>query len=197
MKGQSSSPHLFNAIKKYDEKNFKVEVLYRGEDYNRKEKEYIQWYHSYNSKYGYNIDLGGENPPCYFGEKSSHHKLSDKEVKDIQEMFLQGIKAKEIQKKYFWISMCQINRINNGLRAYNPEFCYPLLSYTIPEEIVLKIINDIKQNVLTLKEIGKKYGYCKSAIVLINQGKTQLSRKLYKDIFPIRKNAKNKISKLH
>lgn len=59
----------------------------------------------------------------------------------------------------------------------------------IDPETVKLIIEDLKNPTLTLKEIGEKYGYCKSAIVNINQGKTKLVKEIEKD-FPIRKFSK-------
>ena len=45
------------AIQKY--KTFKVEILYQGYNLNEKEIEYISFYNSTDSNYGYNMEIGG------------------------------------------------------------------------------------------------------------------------------------------
>ena len=73
--------HLYNAIKKYGFKNFKIEIVFNAnskEEMFEKEIELIKLHQSNNSKYGYNNSIGGE---------SSRYgcKLTDTQKKKISE----------------------------------------------------------------------------------------------------------------
>lgn len=57
--------HFYSAIKKYGWKNIKHEVLFDNlskEEACKLEQQLIKMYNSTNSKYGYNISIGGEAP---------------------------------------------------------------------------------------------------------------------------------------
>lgn len=71
---------ISQAIQKYGKENFKLSILYFGEDYNEKEKDFIQKYDTLTPN-GYNIMEGGENPPVLKGENSAIGVLTEKEVK--------------------------------------------------------------------------------------------------------------------
>lgn len=61
-KGYYGSTRICNAIQKYGWKNTKHKILYEyltKEEAENKEKELIQQYKSYDEKYGYNLELGG------------------------------------------------------------------------------------------------------------------------------------------
>lgn len=61
-KGYYGSTRIYNAIQKYGWENVKHEILYEHltkEKAENKEKELIQQYKSYDEKYGYNLELGG------------------------------------------------------------------------------------------------------------------------------------------
>lgn len=62
---------LHAAIKKYGRSNFSLEILEWTENYNQREKELIIEYNTL-APNGYNIALGGEDPPHKYGEE--HHK---------------------------------------------------------------------------------------------------------------------------
>lgn len=77
-----SGQKMDNAIKKYGAENFAYEVLYRNEyptmdeaiaDLNRKEREYISKFDSYNN--GYNMTLGGEGVRGLFPTPASVEKM--------------------------------------------------------------------------------------------------------------------------
>ena len=189
-KSSNSNLKIKRAVEKYGRENFKLEILYYGEDYNEQEKKFIKKYNAI--KKGYNIAKGGNEPPPKKGEKHQNAKLKENEVKVIQQMLLSDIPKKDILKKFPFIRMDQINRINNGDNWKNEELRYPLREdeTLISFEQTKNIIADIKQTKLSLKKIGEKYGLCKTSIVNINNGRNQHAQKIEKE-FPIRK-LKNK-----
>lgn len=91
-----------------------------------------------------------------------------------------------MQKKHTIVTTGTINRINNGESWKEEKEKYPLYKKPIENDI-LKIIFDIENTNLTLKEIGEKYNLSKSAIVNINQGNIKLVKE-YRNNFPLRKN---------
>lgn len=88
-------------------------------------------------------------------------------------MLINGNTIEEINEKYPQTTRGNIERINTGKAWHKDTLNYPLtyMKGISPEE-VKKIIVDLEEDILSLKEIGEKYGYCRSAIVNINQGKT-------------------------
>lgn len=192
-KSSNSNEKIKRAVNKYGKENFILEILYYGENYNQKEKEYIIKFNSI--KEGYNIANGGEEPPLHSGETHHKAKLTQKDVDEIVEMLLNHQSFTQILNKFPFISQCQIERINNGKAWHNKNLNYPLTSFCLDVDYntVKKIIEDIKNTDLSLKEIGKKYNLCKSTIVNINNGYTSYAQMLT-DNFPIRK-PKNKKSK--
>ena len=71
--GYRGQTYFYRAIQKYGWDNFEHEVLFENLTKNEaehKERELIAYYKSYDSKYGYNIDLGGN----YCGNRSEETK---------------------------------------------------------------------------------------------------------------------------
>lgn len=85
--------HLQNAFNKYGKKNFVFEILEFCKDLNHlneREQYWIYFYKSYNSKYGFNIQLGGHsNRPSERGLEKLKLKAS-KRNKKIQQFDLDG-----------------------------------------------------------------------------------------------------------
>ena len=189
-KACNTNEKMKRAVAKYGRQNFKMEFLYHGKDYNEQEKFFIEKYNSI--KEGYNIAKGGNEPPPKKGERNQNAKLKESEVKEIQQLLLTDTPKKEILKKFPQVRMDQINRINNGRNWKDENLQYPLRNneYNISFSQVEKIVEDIKETDMSLKEIGAKYGLCKSSIVNINNGYNSQTKKL-SEVFPIRKQ-KNK-----
>lgn len=123
--------HLQNAWNKYGEINFKMETIEECpiEIINEKEKEYINIYKSYNRKYGYNIEKGGNqniivseetrqklresNLKSYYkGEQCYPSKHTNEEIINCKKLMADGYRINEIQIKT-GISKRTLHRIKN------------------------------------------------------------------------------------
>lgn len=173
------------AIRKYGQENFTMEILGWYENYNEMEKYYISIYKSL-APNGYNILAGGEEPPHWSGEQHPRSKLTEQQVKNIiEDLKNWDMSFKQIQKKYR-ITVDMVRHIYDGTSWHQEDETYPLR----PE---VKEINRLKANEvkrllketsLSQKEIGKKVGWNRSAVTMINIGKNHFDPN---EIYPIRK----------
>ena len=171
---------IHDAIKKYGKNNFDFEILGWFDDYNEKEKYYINFYSSL-VPYGYNILQGGETPPV-----GANSKITKEIAEQIQQDCLNlNMSRKQIIKKYK-ITNDIIRHIIDGTSWKNNKLIYPLR----PKESelnhikALKVIQLLKETNLSQKEIGKIVGWNRSAITMINIGKNHHQDDLE---YPIRK----------
>ena len=182
---------IYDAIQKYGEKNFSFEILGWFEDYNEKEKYYIEYYRSL-VPYGYNIATGGENPPNYQGEDNPNAKISNDIAKSIKEDLKNwNIPRRKIIKKYK-ITENIIRHINEGTSWYDENETYPLRpkEKELNEIRVKKIIEMLILTDIPMNQIGSKVGWSRSAAKEINAGRNHHDDRL---IYPIRNNKeKNK-----
>ena len=182
---------IYDAIKKYGEKNFSFEILGWFEDYNEKEKYYIEYYRSL-VPYGYNVATGGENPPNYQGEDNPNAKISNDIAKSIKEDLKNwNIPRRQIIKKYK-ITENIIRHINEGTSWYDENENYTLRpkEKELNEIRVKKIIEMLILTDIPMNQIGSKVGWSRSAAKEINAGRNHHDGRL---IYPIRNNKeKNK-----
>ena len=182
---------IYDAIQKYGEKNFSFEILGWFEDYNEKEKYYIEYYRSL-VPYGYNVATGGENPPNYQGEDNPNAKISNDIAKSIKEDLKNwNIPRRQIIKKYK-ITENIIRHINEGTSWYDENETYPLRpkEKELNEIRVKKIIEMLILTYTPMNQIGSKVGWSRSAAKEINAGRNHHDDRL---IYPIRNNKeKNK-----
>lgn len=174
------------AIHKYGKENFSFEIIGWFENYNEKEKEYIQFYRTL-APYGYNIALGGKEPPHYKGEKNPQAKLTQTQAdKVIKQLLDWKIPRKTIVKSNF-ITYDIVRHINEGSSWRKEELSYPLR----PSE---KYIDDLRVNyikklccdpTIPLNQIGAKVGWGRSSAKMINQGHNHFDERLK---YPIRNN---------
>lgn len=168
------------AIQKYGINNFSFTILGWFEDYNEKEKEYIQKFRSY-TPYGYNIAKGGENPPI-----GSHCIITPEQAqlikKDLKNF---NIPLKQIVKKYK-VTYDIVRHIKDGTAWNDGNENYPLRpkEYELDQLKALKVIELLKNTSLTQKEIGKQVGWNRSAVTMINIGKNHRQSDID---YPIRK----------
>lgn len=182
---------IYDAIQKYGKENFSFEVLGWFEDYNEKEKYYIQCYHSVVPG-GYNIAQGGEEPPHCLGEKNSFAKISNKIASLIKEDLKNWkIPRRQIVKKYN-ITENIIRHINDGSSWFDEKEQYPLRpkeselnNIRVQKAIGMLILTDIPQH-----KISAELGWGRSAVKEINAGRNHHDDRL---VYPIRNNKeKNK-----
>lgn len=177
------------AIQKYGIENFNFEVIERTEDYDKREKYWINYYRSY-KPYGYNICEGGGYLPNQQKENHSQVIITEETARKIQEDLLNySISRRQIVKKYK-ITTNIVENINSGHTWNYYELKYPLRP---PENIINKkraekVINLLKTTSLSFKEIGQQVGWGESQISMINLGKNYPQSAIN---YPIRPNPKN------
>lgn len=171
-----------NAIRKYGWDNFSFEIIEEinddfGRDYlNEREKYFIELFNSTTDKNGYNITVGGDGcskKPLTFSQRCQCSKiLSEEQIKDIQDMLIQGFQYFEIKKKYPILSDSFLQNINNGWNFIRDDLSYPLSTFhcRFSKETQENIIKKLKEG-KTYKSIGKKYGISCSYLSQINNGK--------------------------
>lgn len=163
--------HLITlAIRKYGKENFSMEVLYFGEDYNSKEKEFISKFKSRDKKYGYNIAPGGQDS---HGELNPRCKISKKIAEQIKDYLLHSdLGRKEIAKKLN-IKVRYVDEINRGEAWVDRDKSeYPLRRFAkrLSKEEVDKIINLLKDKTKSIDDIEKETGIKRYTILNINKG---------------------------
>ena len=132
----SDNSPIHAAIKKYGKENFELEILEWTEDYNRREKELIQEYNSL-SPNGYNIALGGENPPVHYGEKHHGSVITNEEVNMVICLLKYSDKTEPEIGRWFKKNFNQplIHNINFGITHRRKNEDYPIRNYKVSELI--------------------------------------------------------------
>ena len=176
---------ITKAIEKYGENNFSLEILGWYENYNEKEKEFIQQYRSL-APYGYNILEGGQDPPHGYGENNNFAKISNETAENIKKDLLNwDIPRKQIIKKYK-VTSDIVRHINDGTSWHDKDLTYPLrpTEKILNEKKADKIIELLQTTKLSHREIAQLVGWSKSAVTMINIGKNHHKNNLE---YPIRK----------
>lgn len=177
---------IHDAINKYGKEHFWYEILEENiENYNEKEKYWIKYYNSI-TPYGYNLTIGGEDPPTFYGEHHFASVISDSDVmliiKDLQES---NLTQKQIADKYK-INTQLVTPINNGITHKQDNTTYPIRKnspYHLSQKDVQNIKWLLKNSKVTFQEIADYYKVNSSTIKHINAGRN------YYDIslkYPIR-----------
>ena len=125
------------------------------------------------------------------GLDNVNSKLTQKELDNIYNCLLceQSLSMKQIAKKLN-INVSIIQSINNGVRYFNEDFCYPLREPKIgkrklTQEQIDELINEIKNNPKeSFISIGKRLNIPNRTIGLINIGYIYKQKNI---IYPIRK----------
>lgn len=96
----------------------------------------------------------------------------------IEDLKNTNVPQKELAKKY-QISQMSVSKVNTGEAGRQPDLVYPIRgpekrgrSCFTPNELRL-IYKDLREDKLSMREIGDKYGVNKSIICNINSGKTK------------------------
>lgn len=177
---------IHDAIVKYGKDNFSLEVLGWFEDYNDKEKYYINYFHSL-TPYGYNIAHDGENPPILKGENNPSSKISNEKADKIISQLLDWRIPRKTIASNNKVTQDIIRHINEGESWRRQNLSYPLR----PQE---KILNEYRvkyiqwkccSSDIPLNQLGALVGWGKSSAKMINQGKNHFDERLK---YPIRNN---------
>lgn len=140
--GNSFNKHLYNSIIKYGEDNFKIEILCQcstENELNEKEIYYINLHNSSDYRYGYNIELGGNNKrksiewrldrivkdekdKQFFKELFKNKKIDKNTIIDLITSPVVYIRKNGASKKYYYYSDLRICCNENGL-SLEDGFC--------------------------------------------------------------------------
>lgn len=176
---------IHKAMKKYGIKHFKMSIIGWYDNYNEMEKYYIKQYNSL-SPNGYNIALGGEEPPHSYGEKH-HNSVYSNQLCDaiINDLLSRKYTQKQIENKYN-VNQQLITSINRGITHRKNGISYPIIKtskYHIPQKDFEDICYLLKNSQCTCSEIGQYFGYSTSAIKAVNAGRNHFSSNIN---YPIR-----------
>lgn len=182
------------AMKKYGRENFVCDILYHGENYNEEERQWIAHYEANNKDKGYNITSGGQDSS---GESNPMAKITQEQAQEVIDLLLYtNLSVDEISNET-GLSVGFINHINHGESWSSTEYTYPLKSFSnkLPEKLVERIINLLKDNNVTIDDIVKETGVPRYTVLGINNGKHYARSAIE---YPIRdvKLSKDTISKI-
>ena len=174
-KGDYDNSLIDKAIQKYGKQHFWYELLaFQVEDYNIQEKEYIQLYNSL-APNGYNLQLGGEEPPRYLGDNHPSTKLLDKElILLIQDLKYTSLSLNTLAQKYE-ISKRQVLRINQGLSRIQLNEEYPITKNhntlcKLSQDQVEEILELLQYSYLFHGDIARRFNIEVHLVSDINQG---------------------------
>lgn len=128
-KSRQYESYFYRAIRKYGLENFKFEVIEKckKEELNKKEKEYISFYHSNDKDFGYNLTKGGESP--------TYVKLTEEEIEKIYCLLLTtNLSEEEIGKK-FYVNQRTISYINQREVWRKDNISYPIRKEKIKNQL--------------------------------------------------------------
>ena len=187
---------IAKAIQKYGKQHFWYEILENQiEDFNEKEKYYIQYFNSI-APNGYNISSGGETPPVLKGFNHPESKLTEIQVQLLTDNLLHSnLNFSELADKYGFASKTSISEFNKGI-TYVREISYPIRKDTTNGKLSVSDIEEIttilRYTYRSFESIGQQYGVEARTISRINRGLAH-----HRDIeYPIREAQVGKNNKL-
>ena len=193
--GNPSSVSLINqAIIKYGKENFSFSILEKDiSNYNERE---CYWINYFNCLFpnGYNLTLGGEEPPIFCGEKNNRATHSLDEIRQIQQLLMNSdLTFKQIADQFHYSNHSTIGFINEGIIWKDETLSYPLRPWKKSEKLSSDKIQQIQQDLLntkiTQKDLAVKYNVKRNIITAINLGESYKNNSLS---YPLRKNSKKK-----
>ena len=164
-KGYRNSTRIYNAIQKYGWENIEHKVLFDNltkEEAEQKEKDLIQQYKSYDDKYGYNLELGGNL--CKEISQETRRKMSEMRKGKNNPMYGKGrMKGKHWtqQHKKKLSEIMNSPEVHEKLSKANSGKNNPMYGVRLPEYILekrRKKVLCIETNIIynSLKEASQK-----------------------------------------
>lgn len=176
---------IHDAIRQSGIENFSFEIIGWFDDYNEKEKYYIQYYNSLVPN-GYNLTPGGEEPPHKYGEEHHNSKYSQKLCDNIiDDLLSKKYTLKQIQDKYD-VPEQLVTSINRGVTHRRTGLKYPIVAdslYHLSDKDFWDIVYLLKNSTCTCNEIGAYFGKTGNAIKAINSGRNHHNNNI---TYPIR-----------
>lgn len=172
------------AIRKYGLDNFDFEILEvlenkTSEEVNERETYWIREKNSL-APNGYNLKATGE---ANRGRNSS--SLSDADKNEIRRRLREKEPIRKIAEDYL-LSYSYVSQINTGERLFSDSESYPLQSNRTEVDLYLKIIELLKDTMLSMNKIAETLGVSNDTVQRVNRGQQAAVKNLYDD-FPIRK----------
>ena len=131
-RAKTNSDHsaIHDAIIALGKDNFYYEILEKDvENYNDREQYWIKYYNSLVPN-GYNLTIGGEEPPVQYGENHPRSVISNKEVLNIiEDLKNSKLTQVEIAKKYNQNTQL-ITSINIGNTHKQNNLTYPIRKFS-------------------------------------------------------------------
>lgn len=188
-KDVSEHPDLLISKALQKHKIIDIEVLELIDEKDRvklqeREKYWIQFYNSFQDRNkGYNMTAGGDGASSGVYNTASYIEQST--VEKIYELLKNTSLTYEDIADQTCTSYSIVSRINNGIHYHNSEISYPIRrvraeryetnnkhsSFYNNEQKLLNLIEDLKNNILSYKQLEEKYDVKKTTLSLINQGK--------------------------
>lgn len=142
----------------------------------------------------------GASKNVFFRKREHRNKFSKLNKKNSNSLLYIAMRKYGIENFNFeFLEKCDLNELDEREKYYIKLF-HPAYNQTPggkgghlnkPEKFN-EIVNDLKEDKMTMKEIAKKYGYCPETIQSINAGKTWNEEGLK---YPIRKHDQKKLSR--
>ena len=174
-KKESYRSLINDAILKYGKENFSFEILESDIDnYNEREKYWIEYYHT-QAPNGYNLTPGGEEPPIWRGEEGVFTTHSREEVERVKWLLKNtDLTSNEIAQQTGYADASAIDRINSGAMWFDNSENYPLrMSFLNPKTLKERweqVVYYLQNTTLSQKTIAEKCGVKRTAVTAINNG---------------------------
>lgn len=169
--------YLFHQkLREYGEENFIFSILEETtpDKVNEAECFWIKEMHSHIQENGYNLTLGGDQPPS--------SDIYGKDIEEIKGLIKNGVSYIKISEKY-GISIPHISAINHGIYYFNSNETYPLYKYYKNESEVALIKDQLKNTSIPMTELATQTGMAYSTIKKINNGSLHHDDQ---EIYPLR-----------
>lgn len=199
---------ISKAIIKHQTKDIEIIEYIDSNDREKLQEREIYWIAYYNSyldrNKGYNMTPGGDGGSHSIYNNASY--LSEKDVNKIISLLQNSILTYDEIADLTGSSKSIVQHINSGIHYHFNNLDYPIRkarterydlnnkhsAFYGKESLLLELIKDLKNNVLSYAELENKYDIKTTTLSLINQGK---KCKVDGEIYPLRKADKGKGSR--